>query len=188
MRCDEVADLLPEVLRREVAAGDASPIAVLVAAMAELQGSVEASRSSITQVVDAYACSDRFVPMLASWVQLDRIFDREHALACDPREHRSSCDLARARELIAQAASCAKLRGTATGLRRMLVLATGCQAVMVDEVVPGPDGEPLPFHIRVRLPADQARHRGLVERIVCSEKPAYTTHEVRFGDEQEAAA
>lgn len=186
MRCDEVAALLPEVMRREVAAGGGA--GALVDAMAMLASSVATSRDRIGAAIDPYACPDRFVPLLVRWVQLDRIFDREHALSPDPREHRTSCDLARARELVAEAAACAQLRGTARGLRRMLTLATGCRAIEIDEHVPGDDGRPLPFHLRVTLPAEQRRHRGLVERIVRSEKPAYTTHEIRFGQGGEDAA
>jgi phage tail-like protein len=175
MTSEEIAALLTEVLRREASSG---VMATLLAIMAHLQKPIDQTLEALDQHVDPYACPERFVPMLASWVQLQRIFSDANAISVEPAEHRSSCPLSRVRELVAEAAACARERGTARGLRRMLILATGCRELRVDEAVAGADGQPRPFHIRILVPQRMRPHRALIERIVGSEKPAYITHQI----------
>lgn len=177
MGSEELAALLPEVLRREASSG---VMATLLAIMAHLQEPVEQTLEALDRHFNPYACPDRFVPMLANWVQLQRIFSDANAISTEPAEHRSSCPLSRVRELVAEAAACARERGTARGLRRMLILATGCHQLTVDEAVTGPEGQPRPFHIRILAPQQMRPQRALIERIVCSEKPAYITHQIDF--------
>ncbi len=63
---------------------------------------------------------------------------------------------------------------------RFLETATGSQGFEIDEQVPGPNGQPRPFHLLIRAPAQAARCATLVERIVEMEKPAYVTYELEF--------
>jgi hypothetical protein len=84
------------------------------------------------------------------------------------------------RELVAAAAQTAKWRGTAPGLVRMLETATGQHGYEVDEHPTDAGGRPLPFHIRVVVPASAARLLNLVERIVEHEKPAHVIADVEL--------
>jgi hypothetical protein len=88
--------------------------------------------------------------------------------------------LGRLRELIAQAAFLSQWRGTSRGLLRFLEAATGVQGFAIDEQVPGPDGLPRPFHLRVRAPQTTKPYSVLIERIIEIEKPAYVTYELAF--------
>jgi hypothetical protein len=85
------------------------------------------------------------------------------------------------RELIARAARLSQWRGTAEGLVRFLEAATGRVGFAIEEQVPDRDGVPRPFHILVRAPESAREQRGLIERIIEREKPAYVTHAVAFG-------
>jgi hypothetical protein len=88
--------------------------------------------------------------------------------------------LGRLRELVAAAGEISRWRGTARGLRLFLQTATGVRDFVLDERVPGPDGRPRPFHLRVHAPASLLPHRALLERIIEREKPAYVTYELLF--------
>jgi hypothetical protein len=88
--------------------------------------------------------------------------------------------LGRLRELVAAAVDISRWRGTARGLLLFLTTATGRTDFEVDEAVPGPDGLPRPFHVRVRAPSEVEAHRLLLERIIEREKPAYVTYELLF--------
>jgi hypothetical protein len=84
------------------------------------------------------------------------------------------------RELIAAAAFLSQWRGTAKGLLRFLETATGVEGFEIEEHARDANGQPQPFHILVRAPAEAERYRGLVERIIEAEKPAYVTYELTY--------
>jgi hypothetical protein len=119
--------------------------------------------------------------MLARWLDLDRLFERRPTGEDLPLRQLMPAGLGRLRELIAMAAELSKWRGTKRGLLLFLQTATGLQGFEVDEKVPGDDGLPRPFHLRVKVPPGGLELKGLIERIVSSEKPAYVTYELEFG-------
>jgi phage tail-like protein len=133
--------------------------------------------------LDPYRTPEEFVPYLARWLDLERLFDNpddEYTVREEGRNPISS-GLGRLRELIAWAARLSQRRGTRQGLLKFLEVATGLGGFAIDEEVLGKDGRPIPFHLRVRAPKAARIHRSLMERIITLEKPAYVTFELDFG-------
>lgn len=172
MRASEIERLLPDVIRRAVAPG--SPLAALIAVMEQLHAPSEEVLGTLPSMIDPLRTPDRFVTMLARWVDLERL-DEVPGGGVEP---------ARMRLLVAMSASVARRRGTLAGLLDVLTVATGYTGFQVDDAVPSltpagrPEGPPRPFHIRVTVPADATGVLGLVRAIVEEEKPAHLTAEV----------
>lgn len=163
MRSPDIQRLLPGVFQRAVQ--PASPLAALLAVMEALHAPSEAVLAQLESHFDPRRAPDRFVPFLARWVGMDLPV---------------TTGLGRLRELVAAAVEISRWRGTARGLLLFLTTATGRTDFEVDESVPGSDGRPRPFHVRVRAPAEVSAHRLLLERIIEREKPAYVTYELHF--------
>lgn len=178
MRRSEIERLLPEVVRSSVA--DGTPLAAILDAMAQLHAPDEQVLDTLDAFFDPARTDDRFVPLLARWVDLERLFTQSAATSGTASSEAISTGHGRLRELIARAAFLSKWRGTRTGLIAFLETATGTSGFLIDEQVTGEDGRPRPFHIRVSAPAAQSPHRALIERIVELEKPAYVTYQLAF--------
>ncbi len=169
MKQAELLRLLPALYQE--AARPGSPLSALVAVMEEMHAPSEEVLARLDDYVSPYRAPERFLPLLARWVRLDHLLGPDGTLPSGS---------GRLRELVARAALLARWRGTTRGLIEFLELATGARGFAVDERVAGPDGEPLPFHFKVRAPRATEVHRGMLERIVDSEKPAYVTYELTF--------
>jgi phage tail-like protein len=179
MKRSEIEHLLPDVFQRTVVEG--SPIAAVLDAMADLITPCEDTLEQLDGFFDPYRAPDRFVPMLASWVDLDRFLadsPEEFGTAAIPR---FPAGLGSLRELVANAAYLSKWRGTAAGLVKFLETATGLEGFSVDEHPLTDDGSPRPFHVVVNASANARTYERLINRIVDMEKPAYVTYEVSFG-------
>jgi phage tail-like protein len=180
VKASEIARLLPGVFRRTLRPG--GPLAALLEVMEAMHAPAEEALERWDATLDPLRTRDDFVPFLARWVDLGRLFESEGEAAgpSAARYDLAAAVLGRLRELVAAAAGLARRQGTAGGLIRFLETATGVAGFAVEEQVPGPDGLPLPFHVRVRAPAAAAARRALVERIIELEKPAHVTHELVF--------
>lgn len=165
MKREEIEPLLPEVLQRTVRPGSA--LFGLLETMAAMQQPAEDVLQRLDSIFDPRRSPDRFVPFLAAWVDLARILP-------------VTTGVDRLRQLLGVAAELAQRRGTARGLILFLETATGMRGFTLEEHVSGPQGQPRPFHVRVRAPLSAEGHRALVERIIESEKPAYLTYELEF--------
>ena len=177
MKRNEIEQLLPAVFQRTSQPG--SVLRALLEVMEALQAPSEDVLAELDRFFDPYRCPDEFVPYLAGWVDLDRfqeITGDRSSLTVLP----FPTGIGRLRELIAAAAYLSTWRGTAKGLIRFLETATGIQGYTVEEQVPGDNGLPRPFHLRVRAPAAIEVQRRLIERIIEAEKPAYVTYELVF--------
>jgi phage tail-like protein len=163
MKSAEILRLLPGVFQRTARAS--SPLAALLSVMEALHAPSEQVLENLDALFDPRRAPDRFVPFLARWVDLDLPV---------------TTGLGRLRELAAAGVELSRWRGTARGLLLFLSTATGRQDFELDEKVPGPNGLPRPFHIRVRAPGELAPHRPMLERIIELEKPAYVTYELHF--------
>jgi phage tail-like protein len=176
----EIERLLPSVFQRANAPG--SPLRALLEVMEALHAPAERVLEDLPLYLDPRSADERFLTMLAHWVDLDRVLPRRGF--SDPPRGWSSPATGLApdalRELIAQAARLAKLRGTAAGLRAFLEIATGHGPFRLEENVAAADGSVVPFHVRVVAPERAREARALIERIVELEKPAYVTYEVVF--------
>ena len=178
MTRQEIERLLPDVFQRTCEPG--TPLYALLETMAALHEPDEEVLQEIDMICDPIRTPDPFVPMLARWVDLERIFDPTLVGAAEEPEVPISTGLGRLRELIVAAGTLTQWRGTRTGLLLFLRTATGLDAFEIEETVAGDDGRVRPFHIEIIAPAAAEPHRTLLERIVKQEKPAYVTYELRF--------
>jgi phage tail-like protein len=179
MKRREIEDLIPWVFRRTLRPG--APLAALLDVMEALHAPSERVLEEIDVALDPRRTGDAFVPFLARWVDLERLLEDESGrIEASAGRPVLPTGLGWLRELVAAAAGLSQWRGTARGLLLFLETATGTQGFELDEQVPGPDGRPRPFHLRVRIPEGAARYRSLIDRIVRMEKPAYVTYELEL--------
>jgi len=163
MRRKEIERLLPGVMQRTLSH---SPLLrAYLEAMAALHAPSERVLDGLATHFDPRRAPDAFVPFLAQWVDLTIPV---------------TTGLGRMREWVASAVELSQWRGTARGLLRYLEVATAATGFHIEERVPGPDGRPRPFHLRITAPAAVAAHQPMVERIIELEKPAYVTYELVF--------
>jgi phage tail-like protein len=180
MRRAEIERLLPQVFQRTLHSG--SPLQAILEVIEDLHAPAEDVLARLPEYFNPYWAEERYLTMLAYWVNLDPIFPPRPAAAPEPdwSPRASSIPSGRLRELIASAAHLSSWRGTAYGLVRFLEIATGTQGFRLEETVVGKDGLPVPFHVRIVAPESATAQRELIERIVKLEKPAYVTWELVF--------
>jgi phage tail-like protein len=179
MKQSEIAQLLPAVF--QLTLNEGNPLPALLEVMEALQAPSEAVLLQLDSFFDPRRTRNEFVPYLAYWADLTRLFDD----VPNPKDEfpfsRSSIasGVGRLRELIASAAYLSQWRGTRKGLLLFLQTATGFAEFDIKENVTL-DGQPQRFHLSVYAPKDSAQYRNLIERIVELEKPAYVTYELSF--------
>jgi len=178
MKSAEIEQLLPGIFQRTVRPG--GPLAAFLDVMEQLHAPIESQLADLDRLLDPRLTPDRFVPLLARWLDLDRLFEPAHRGREPLLRQVMPSGLGRLRELAANAAMLSQWRGTGKGLLLFLRIATGLEGFDVDERVPGPDGRPLPFHVRVTAPPEAQPLEGLIRRIIDSEKPAYVTDDLQF--------
>jgi hypothetical protein len=189
MQRASIERLLPEVFRATLAGG--SPLGAVLDVMEGMHALDERVLDSLDEYFDPARTEDRFVPMLARWVDLERLFVRSAApgtkggagtrqVAAAVTGEPIATGTGRLRELVARAAFLSQWRGTHTGLVAFLETATGARGFTIDEAVPAAAQRRRPFHIRVHAPSSVQVHRALIERIIKFEKPAYVTYELDF--------
>ncbi|HXJ93706.1 MAG TPA: hypothetical protein VMT20_12710 [Terriglobia bacterium] len=182
MKQSEIEHLLPGVFQRTLRQGN--PLSALLDVMEALQAPSEAKLRTLEANFDPRRAPDGFVPFLARWVDLDRLFDKavEAVRPGGTAPRLLPTSLGRLRELVATAAHLSQWRGTSKGLMLFLETATGLRGFEIEERFAGTEGKLRPFHFLVRAPREAASYRTLVERIVESEKPAYVTYDIEFGE------
>ena len=181
MKRAEIERLLPGIFQRTIHAGTPGrqPLLALLEVMEALHAPDESVLAHLEQFFNAYQAPDRFVVLLARWLDLERFLTDAPAGGRLPPGLPTGTG--RLREMVAAAAYLSKWRGTARGLLRFLETATGISGFAVDEAVPGPDGEPRLFHVRIRAPGEAAPYRTLIDHIIAEEKPVHVTYELQFG-------
>ena len=137
MKRTDIARLLPDIFQRTLREGE--PLLALLEVMEGLHAPSEAALEELPALFHPLRAPERFVPFLARWVDLGVPV---------------TTGLGRQRELVSAAAELSRWRGTVHGMLLFLRTATGRQDFVIDEQVPGKDGRPRPFHIRVRAPAE----------------------------------
>jgi hypothetical protein len=170
MRRQAIERLLPTAYQR--AAAEGSVLRALLDVMQALHEPDELLLADVDALFAPYTAPDRFVPFLTGWVTLGY-------LVGVPRpggEVRLPLPVGRVRDLIANGAALAKLRGTPIGLRWFLQIATGATGFVIEEP------PQRPFHFVVRVPPDAAQYVAVINRIVEMEKPAASTFEVFVGE------
>ncbi len=168
MKRAEIEQLLPSIFRRTVRPGQ--PLAAVLEVMEALHEPDEEVLSQLETYFHPWQTREDFAAYLSQWVDLGWLLP-------------VTTGSGRLRELIAEAAELAQLRGTSSGLIHFLETATGASGFEIDEEVPGPDDQPKPFHIRIRAPHSTAPHRAMLKRIIEAEKPAFVTYDLEFGQQ-----
>lgn len=143
----------------------------LIEVMQDLHQPPEESLENVELYFRSAPVADRFLPALASWLDLEWLLTGEQKAGRETYRPGTM----QLRRLIDQAANLSSWRGTATGLVRFLEVATGVEGFQVSST-----GE-RPFHVAVWVPPEAAQFAGLVERIVSEQKPVCATHDVEFG-------
>ena len=161
MKRARIAELLPTVFQR--ALSFSPPLRAILGVMEAMHAPSETALAHFGDALNPRTAPDRFVPYLASWMGLDFV-----------SEGATPIDLSRLRELIAMSNVLAKWRGTATGLILFVEIATGLRGFRVEE--------PRPFHFVLHAPSSAEPYRELIARIVATEKPAYVTSQIAYGD------
>jgi phage tail-like protein len=181
MKRDEISRLLPSILRETIHEGN--PLDAILDVMSQLPRSSEEVLETLNTFFHPFLTPGRFVPYIASWVDLERLFDepfRDPHRQAFPSTSPLPTGADPLRALTAAAAYLSKWRGTEKGLLLFLEIATATKGFTIDQPVIRADGRPVPFHIRVVAPDSVRVQRRLIERIVESEKPAYVTWELEF--------
>lgn len=182
MKPSEIARLLPGVFQRTIHPG--SPLLALLEVIDLLQAPAEEILENLDGFFDPYRAPERFVPYLARWVDLESLLaDMPGGVSvAAPYVAMPSfpSGLAHLRELIAAAAYLSQWRGTEKGLKLFLETATGLEGFRINSQVYDEGGSVRPFHILVQAPHAASAYRGLIERIIQREKPAYVTYELAF--------
>lgn len=164
MNRDDIESLLPAVIRRAIQPG--SPLAALTQVMAELHDPVDAAAADLDRYFDPWRCPERFLPLLATWVDLPLPV---------------TTGAWRLRVLIAASVGLHQVRGTRRALLALLEAATGLAGFEIDEAVRDPTGRIRPFVVAVRAPAAARLHAPMIERLIESERPAQVRCELAFG-------
>jgi len=182
MKPAEIERLLPEVFR--TSAGPGTVLGALISAMSQQHERSEQLLGQLDAYFDPRRTPDCFVPMLAGWVDLDRLLTRSAVESSQPIDGDAlSSGTGPLRELVANAAYLSQWRGTRQGLVAFLETATGTRGFEIDEKVVGEGGESRPFHLRVTAPASLKAQQALIERIIEFEKPAYVTCDLVFNQD-----
>lgn len=175
MKRDEIKKYLPAVIQRTAHIGN--PLATLLGVMEVLHAPAEEILDGVDRFFDARRAPDEFVPLLAQWVNLDRIFAANVTLELDsplmPK-------IGYLRELVANATYLSQWRGTKKGLLLFLQTATGETDFNIEERFKDESGQIKPFHLKIRAPRAAEPQKDLIRRIIESEKPVHLTYEIEF--------
>jgi phage tail-like protein len=177
MKQNEIAYLLPGIFQRTLRPG--SPLAAILAVMEGLSAVPEETLAHVESFFNPYRTPDRFVPFLADWVDLEWLLIQNPEERAQTGTAPLESGLGRLRELIAASAYLSQMRGTARGLILFLETATGIPGFSIVENRAA-DGKTRQFHMCIHAPAPSAVYRGMIERIVEFEKPAFLTYELVF--------
>jgi phage tail-like protein len=166
MRHQAIERLLPSAYQRAATSG--SMLSAMLDVMEDLHAPDEAVLETVDDLFAAYRTRDEFLPFLARWLALDHLVPQGGA----GNPARLPMPVGRLRNLIAEGAALAQLRGTPEGLRRTLEIATGVTGFVIEEPASRS------YHFVVRVPPAAADQLALIRRVVNTEKPAATTAEV----------
>jgi len=150
---------LPAIFRQEPFLGNFLLAFETVLSGRDGQPGLESAISNVADYFDPWATGAEFLPWLANWVTLSL---------------RADWDEKTQRSFIQQIVPLYRLRGTWSGMSRMLQLYTGQQVDIYD------DFEDLPFFFEVRLTLSEADpallqvKQQIARAIIDQEKPAHT--------------
>lgn len=175
MRRDQIATLLPDSYQGALRPGN--PLDAVLATMDALHAPAEACLDNLDAQIDPVRAGDPFVFMLAGWLGLGDYIDWASGRPGGSLPSFAT-GTGRLRLLVSEAAQLRRERGTRPALERFLTVATGAEGITVEDS--GPDWPA--FHLMISVPPPAHRHQRLIDRIVATERPAYTTYEICLRD------
>jgi phage tail-like protein len=178
MRPERIARFLPEIYRLTLGTRH-GVLDGLLDTMASLHQPSEEVLDDLDSYVDPMRAPDRFLPMLAGWLDLAAYLDWSGGRK-ESGEPRFAPGPERLRLLAMRAAEFNARRGTRAALEEFLSVATGLDGFSVEENPPDAQRTSRPFHVRVHAPDAAKRYADLVARIVEGERPAYVTYEIVY--------
>src|SRR5215213_5302774 len=138
MKQDKIKNFLPAVFQRTIPDEKPgvkpivkNPLAAFLDLMEILHAPAERILEDVDRFFDARRAPDEFVPFLAHWVNLDRIFFSTEIDLDSPLMPK----IGHLRELVAGATYLSQWRGTKKGLLLFLQTATGVKDFEIDERV-----------------------------------------------------
>jgi hypothetical protein len=181
MQRSAIESLLPEVLQRTAVVP--GPLSALLDVIADLHAPTEAVLADVDRWFSPLRAPDDFVPVLASWVDLDPLLPPPGpgGTAATPFPG----GVGRLRELVMASSYLARWRGTSTGLLLFLETASGLSDFTIDDGVIDGSGRKRAFHLRITAAPQAAPILPLLRRIVELQKPAYVTYEFVIRPEPE---
>ncbi|MEI3853629.1 MULTISPECIES: phage tail protein [unclassified Ensifer] len=171
MRSDEIAQLLPQLYRDTLRMGGV--LDAILAVIEHLHAPIEDRIARFDAFLDPRRAPDGLVELMARWLALEPYLDNGR-----PEQRGRAVRPGALRDLVAYAAEAARSRGTSGAIIGMLERATAVPGFGIEENPAQADGQPRPFHIRVRVPASAGDQIDLVRRIVSVERPAFVTFEL----------
>jgi phage tail-like protein len=181
MERTHIARLLPEAYQGAIRADN--PLGAVLAAMEALHAPAEARLDTLDAQVDPLRADEPFVFMLADWLGLAGYLDWSGGRPGFGMPS-FAAGTGRLRLLVAEAVELGRSRGARSTLERFLTVATGLSGITIEDAIGDAAGRPLPFHLRVTLPAAAGRYADLIGRIVDAERPAHATYEIVFRPQQ----
>jgi phage tail-like protein len=178
VRADRIARFLPEIYRLTLGTRH-GVLDGLLDTMAALHRPSEEVLDELDCYIDPARTPDRFLPMLAGWLDLAAYLDWSGGRK-ESGEPRFAPGPDRLRLLVTLAADLNSRRGTRAALEEFLSVATGVDGFTVEENPPDALHVLQPFHIRVHVPDAATRYGDLIARIVEAERPAYVTYEIVY--------
>ena len=158
----------------------ASFLGTFLAVMEQLHAPSEIALATLEQNFDPWRAPEDWLPFLASFLDLDRF------LKSDENQTWSfPGGTQRLRQLIMEAVTLNKERGTDPGLRRFLSIATGIDQIEITTAAERP------YHLLITCPEVQVagmsrgEFRVWLEELVKAEKPAFVTCEITIGSQTE---
>lgn len=177
---NRIETLLPSFMQR--AAESNAPLAAMLDSMAALVDPDVSRFEEIETLFDPRQVEERFVPFLAGWVDLGRVY--EIPVPFQPRRGLAVPGIGRIggslRELVAVAAELSQFRGTTRGLVRFLEVATGVVGFRIEDADADEQGAHRAFHITLVVPEAAREQESLVARILAMEKPAHVTARIAY--------
>lgn len=180
MNRNDIASLLPVVFQRTLESSKAT--AALLDVMAAMHTPIEQLLDRVDETFNPYKTQDRFVEFLATWVDLDRLWNTHsnpYVTGSAKEAKNNRIEKGRLRELIAHASYLSQWRGTSQGMLLFLKIATGIDGFEIIEGAELAESQQ-PFHFVVRIPQMAKSKLPLIKAIIEQEKPVYTTFAIDY--------
>jgi phage tail-like protein len=181
MNKNEILNYLPQIFSLALKPG--TPLEAILGMMEEMHDPGEKILESLHTFFDPRRTREKLVPFLAHWINIEWLLtEGQQWSPYNKGQYLETLTngLGRLREIIANGAFLTKWRGTADGLSMFITIATGIEAIRIDQNPPDDFGNAIPFHINVLIDKSVKKLEQVIRIIVEQEKPAHLTYNIIF--------